>query len=249
MTTQQQRIGELIRTARKEKYMTQEELAKKLNITRDAIFTYEKGKVKVIPFEKRVKLSQILNIPIERLLYSSEDAYEENDMKNFKNLFLKNPLKYQEFVNSLMQYLDDYSLLPENQALQAKLLQDAPLLRQSLLVNEFEFYSYLLNDYDILLTKENNDLYTLTYKTTNEKISFSNEQFLVLKQLLKQAQKEVGRFVFLSLKSSLQSLENVANVNAASKEHSFDKPFDPFKIKGNPICYTDDDQNDPNTKK
>lgn len=72
MLTEQQKIGELIRTKRKEKHLTQAQLAEKINITRDAIFTYEKGKVKVIPFSNRVKLAEALDIPIESLFYDVE---------------------------------------------------------------------------------------------------------------------------------------------------------------------------------
>jgi DNA-binding helix-turn-helix protein len=72
MLTEQQEIGELIREKRKQKYFTQGQLADKLQLTRDAILAYEKGKVKVIPFEKRVKLAAILDIPLFKLLYRSE---------------------------------------------------------------------------------------------------------------------------------------------------------------------------------
>ena len=72
MLTEQQEIGELIREKRKQKYFTQGQLADKLQLTRDAILAYEKGKVKVIPFEKRVKLAALLDIPLFKLLYRSE---------------------------------------------------------------------------------------------------------------------------------------------------------------------------------
>lgn len=72
MLTEQKKIGELIRAKRKEKHLTQAQLSEKLDITRDAVFTYEKGKVKVIPFDKRVKLAAVLDIPISKLLYSNE---------------------------------------------------------------------------------------------------------------------------------------------------------------------------------
>ena len=43
-----------------------------LNVGRDNISLYESGKIKVIPFEKRVKLSEALNVPITNLLYENE---------------------------------------------------------------------------------------------------------------------------------------------------------------------------------
>lgn len=69
---ERQRIGDTIRQARKEKKITQKYLSESLKIRQDVISDYENGKIKVIPFEKRVKLSQVLNIPINKLLYSDE---------------------------------------------------------------------------------------------------------------------------------------------------------------------------------
>lgn len=69
---ERQRIGEMIRLARKENKITQKELSVMLNVGRDNISLYESGKIKVIPFEKRVKLAEILNIDLDELLYFSE---------------------------------------------------------------------------------------------------------------------------------------------------------------------------------
>ena len=76
MTTEQQEIGALICAKRKEKHWTQAQLAAKLNLTRDAIFAYEKGKVKVIPFDKRLELSALLDVPFIELCYSNESYYK-----------------------------------------------------------------------------------------------------------------------------------------------------------------------------
>ena len=73
MTSEErQRIGDTIRQARKNKKMTQAQVGKFLAIGKDVISDYENGKVKVIPFEKRVKLSEALNVPITNLLYENE---------------------------------------------------------------------------------------------------------------------------------------------------------------------------------
>lgn len=69
---ERQRIGEMIRLARKENKITQKDLSVMLNVGRDNISLYESGKIKVIPFEKRVKLSEALNVPITNLLYENE---------------------------------------------------------------------------------------------------------------------------------------------------------------------------------
>lgn len=69
---ERQRIGETIRKARKENKITQKDLSDALKIRQDVISDYENGKIKVIPFEKRVKLAEILDIPLSDLLYSNE---------------------------------------------------------------------------------------------------------------------------------------------------------------------------------
>lgn len=43
-----------------------------MGIGTKAVSDYEKGKIKVIPFEKRVKMSSVLNIPVSELLYDNE---------------------------------------------------------------------------------------------------------------------------------------------------------------------------------
>ena len=65
-------IGEVIKKARKNKKLTQAQLGKMLSVTKKAISDYENGKIKVIPFEKRMKMSSVLNIPVSELLYDNE---------------------------------------------------------------------------------------------------------------------------------------------------------------------------------
>lgn len=69
---ERQRIGDTIRKARKNKKITQKYLSDALKIRQDVISDYENGKIKVIPFEKRVKLASILDIPLSALLYTDE---------------------------------------------------------------------------------------------------------------------------------------------------------------------------------
>lgn len=66
-------IGERIRQHRKNKKITQTQLGELLGIGTKAVSDYEKGKIKVIPFEKRVKMSSVLNIPVSELLYDNEE--------------------------------------------------------------------------------------------------------------------------------------------------------------------------------
>lgn len=69
---EQQRIGETIKKAREGAALSQGKLAKLLGVQNPVIYKYESGKIKVIPYEKRVKLSSILDIPITALLYDNE---------------------------------------------------------------------------------------------------------------------------------------------------------------------------------
>ena len=67
-----EQIGEVIKKARKNKKITQTQLGAAIGVGKVAIANYEKGKIKVIPFEKRVKMSSVLNIPVSELLYDNE---------------------------------------------------------------------------------------------------------------------------------------------------------------------------------
>lgn len=83
---ERQRIGDTIRKARKENKITQKDLSDALKIRQDVISDYENGKIKVIPFEKRVKLADILNIPLSDLLYSDEiESFKEEVGINYLN--------------------------------------------------------------------------------------------------------------------------------------------------------------------
>ena len=65
-------IGEVIKKARKNKKITQTQLGAEIGVGKVAIANYESGKIKVIPFEKRAKMSSVLNIPVSELLYDNE---------------------------------------------------------------------------------------------------------------------------------------------------------------------------------
>lgn len=65
-------IGEVIKKARKNKKITQTQLGAGIGVGKVAIANYESGKIKVIPFENRAKMSSVLNIPVSELLYDNE---------------------------------------------------------------------------------------------------------------------------------------------------------------------------------
>lgn len=75
---ERQRIGDTIRQVRKNKKITQTQLGAEIGVGKVAIANYESGKIKVIPFEKRVKLASILDIPLNALLYEDEKSTDTN---------------------------------------------------------------------------------------------------------------------------------------------------------------------------
>lgn len=66
-------IGESIKEARKRKGTTQTALSAVLGIMPLDVLRYETGEIKHIPFEKRAKMSSVLNIPVSELLYDNEE--------------------------------------------------------------------------------------------------------------------------------------------------------------------------------
>ena len=70
---ERQRIGDTIRQARKNKKITQMQLGAEIGVGVQVISDYEKGKVKTIPLERRVKLSSVLGIAFSKLLYGGEN--------------------------------------------------------------------------------------------------------------------------------------------------------------------------------
>lgn len=103
--SEREKIGQLIRLQRKNKKMTQAQVGKFLAIGKDVISDYENGKVKVIPFEKRVQLSILLDIDAKDLLYEQEkenvsignDAIAKAAYVAFKEAKIR---AMSEFVNS-----------------------------------------------------------------------------------------------------------------------------------------------------
>nr|UVX59709.1 MAG: helix-turn-helix domain protein [Bacteriophage sp.] len=65
-------IGEVIKEARKRKKMTQKQLGAVLGVATLTIWRYENGVYEVISFEKRAKMSSVLNIPMSELMYDNE---------------------------------------------------------------------------------------------------------------------------------------------------------------------------------
>ncbi len=84
-------LGSKIRAARKDKKMTQEELADRIGAARPSISYWENGKVKP-DSESLRKLAEVLKVPMSYLFSENDnivDTYESNsaDTKNIKSAF------------------------------------------------------------------------------------------------------------------------------------------------------------------
>ena len=87
----QEKIGKFIFELRKEKNMTQQELADKVGVTDRAISNWENGR-RLPDYSILIKLCEELNISINELLYGeriSKEDYSEKAEKNLK-FVLKN---------------------------------------------------------------------------------------------------------------------------------------------------------------
>ena len=64
-------VSNSIKKLREEKGMTQDELAEKLNVTRQAVSNWETGKTQP-DIETLTRLAEIFDVSVERLIYGSE---------------------------------------------------------------------------------------------------------------------------------------------------------------------------------
>lgn len=64
-------VGNSIKKLREERGMTQDELAEKLNVTRQAVSNWETGKTQP-DIETLTRLAEIFDVSVERIIYGSE---------------------------------------------------------------------------------------------------------------------------------------------------------------------------------
>lgn len=60
-------------TLRREKQMSQRELAKKLNMSSGAIAMYESGK-RIPPLVKAIKIAELFKVPVENINFSNVES-------------------------------------------------------------------------------------------------------------------------------------------------------------------------------
>ena len=81
-------IGETIATLRKEKGMTQNQLAEKMNVTDKAVSKWERD-LSCPDINTISKLADILDVSVEELLKVKKSKYEGSKVKEIFNLTLK----------------------------------------------------------------------------------------------------------------------------------------------------------------
>ena len=81
-------IGETIAKLRKEKGMTQNQLAEKMNVTDKAVSKWERD-LSCPDINTISKLADILDVSVEELLKAKKSKYEESKIKEIFNLTLK----------------------------------------------------------------------------------------------------------------------------------------------------------------
>ena len=81
-------IGETIASLRKEKGMTQSELADKMNVTDKAVSKWERD-LSCPDINTISKLADVLDVSVEELLKAKKQDYSNNKIKDLINLILK----------------------------------------------------------------------------------------------------------------------------------------------------------------
>ena len=80
-------LGKLIEKKRKEKKLTQKELASKIGVVNTAVYKYENGIVKKIPLETRIKMAYILEI-------DSKSIFSQYELDNYFVSFTNNGIEF-----------------------------------------------------------------------------------------------------------------------------------------------------------
>lgn len=148
---ERQRIGDTICQARKNKKITQTQLGAEIGVGKVAIANYESGKIKVIPFEKRVKLAEILNIDLDELLYFSEKiaSVDESFKRDVEKFIKHNPVIAKDFFESKFYnnieklYNEKYNISLDN----SRENYEAQALLEAL-----KFYHFMMQHIEMLAT-------------------------------------------------------------------------------------------------
>lgn len=172
MTTEQQKIGELIHTNRKKLKITLKELGKNIGVGQTAIYHYEKGDTKVIPFDKRLILSAVLGIPLRNLLYETELKDYDTNKKALEDREAES--EYERLRELLEYYKKEYGTIlttPNGknffQALYNRYAKETCITLSLNSAKSFtdvsetvfavEFYLFMLNNLSLFLVKNTHE--------------------------------------------------------------------------------------------
>ena len=101
-------LGQRLKTLRKENNMTQNELGKKINVTKVSICCYEKG-VRLPSLETLIDLSEVFKVSIDYLLgkdyFVIADNNEEYNIRISKEeiVFIKELRKYDDLYKNIVE--------------------------------------------------------------------------------------------------------------------------------------------------
>lgn len=138
-------IGKKIAYFRKEKNLTQTDLANILGITKQTIIKYEAGKTS-IPVDTLLKISNFFNVPIEIFFY--EDFTNSKEIKNNNTIKIPViPIAYSDMANipSVIDWYEfpvslsknaDYATIQDNNSMEPKIYEDDLILIKK--TNELE---------------------------------------------------------------------------------------------------------------
>ena len=172
MTTEQQKIGELIHTNRKKLKITLKELGKNIGVGQTAIYHYEKGDTKVIPFDKRLILSAVLGIPLRNLLYETElkdydankkaleDREAESEYERLRELLEYYKKEYESILttpNGKNFFQALYNRYTKETCITLSLNSAKSFTDVSETVFAVEFYLFMLNNLSLFLVKNTHE--------------------------------------------------------------------------------------------
>lgn len=148
---ERQRIGDTICRARKNKKITQTQLGAEIGVGKVAIANYESGKIKVIPFEKRVKLAEILNIDLDELLYFAEKiaSVDESFKRDVEKFIKHNPVVAKDFFES--KFYDNIEKL-YNEKYDISLDNSRENYEAQALLEALKFYHFMMQHIEMLAT-------------------------------------------------------------------------------------------------
>lgn len=105
-------IGKKIQNIRRQKLITQEQLAKKLNVSKVFLSRVERGKVK-ISLQKLIEIAEVLDISLEKLLAENtiiNVGKMDYVSKEFEELLKKCTRKQQKFIYNVAELVVDMNI-------------------------------------------------------------------------------------------------------------------------------------------